>query len=145
MEWTRPVQHTSGLKLNNVPLTQKSCWRSNTRPSYLWRRRTFLRCSRRRRLSWAAGPSRKRWWAWGILAWLSYLSPAKTSGPGRKQGTRDIKPDERVTPRPQTEHQSHITAACPSLFETGTRSLLPLDTDGRLYYIMYITCTCSQV
>lgn len=51
--------------------------------AYLWRRRTCPRCSRTRRLSWAAGPSRTRWWAWGILALQSYLSPAKTSGPER--------------------------------------------------------------
>lgn len=54
--------------------------------SYLWRRRTCPRCSRRRHLSLVEGPSRKRWLALDSLAWRHCLLPSKTSGPG-KEGT----------------------------------------------------------
>lgn len=55
--------------------------------SYLWRRRTCPRCSRRRHLSLVEGPSRKRWLALDSLAWRHCLLPSKTSGPW-KRGNR---------------------------------------------------------
>lgn len=65
-------------ELNGKELDTAAAW------AYLWRRQTCPRCSRTRHRSWPAGPSRKHWWAWGILALPSYLSPAKTSGPERE-------------------------------------------------------------
>lgn len=59
--------------------------------SYLWKRRTCPRCSRRRRLSWPADPSRTRWWAWDSLALLCCLGPSKTSNPKRAMQSNTVK------------------------------------------------------
>lgn len=50
-------------------------------PAHLWRTQTFPRCSRIRRRSWLANPSRSSWSAWGSRAPPSCPAPSRTTDP----------------------------------------------------------------
>lgn len=81
---TRPRKILGIYNTQNIDMGGKCRKMQLGTAAHLWRRQTCPRCSRTRHLSWVEDPSRKHWWAWGTLALPSYLSPAKTSGPGRQ-------------------------------------------------------------